>query len=69
MNEIFSDIPEEVRIRTKLFFELAFSQPYPRDVIQMLKEYRDTCIDEYERDFVDFYFNMRMTQISNEEGE
>ncbi len=66
MNEIFSDIPEEVKIKTKLFFELAMAQPRITDAINTLKEYRDTCKNEEEKEFVDFYFNMRFEQMKGD---
>ncbi len=67
--EIFNDIPEEVKDKAKFWFEVAFAQPSIVSTIRMLKEYRDSCTDEYERSFVDFYFNMRMEQIAGKEGE
>lgn len=67
--EIFTEIPEDVKDKTKFWFEVAFSQINIADTIRMLKEYRNSCENEYERDYVDFYFNMRMAQINGEEGE
>lgn len=66
MTEIFADIPEEVRIKTKLFFELAMAQPYVVDVINTLKEYIDTCTNEEEKEYADFYFNMRFEQMKGD---
>lgn len=68
MIEIFNDISEEVKARAKFWFEVAFAQSSMKNTITMLKEYRDSCNDEHERDFVDFYFNMRMEQLIEKEG-
>ena len=65
--EIFKEIPDEVKNNTKFWFEIALTQQDPRDTIKMLKEYRDSCENEDERDYVDFYFNMRMESIINGE--
>lgn len=66
MIEIFNDIDEEVKSKAEFWFEVAFAQSNLKDTLNMLKEYRDSCEDEYERDFVDFYFNMRMEQLIGE---
>jgi hypothetical protein len=34
-------------------------------IVKILNDYTNTCIDEEERDFVNFYFNMRMEQMLN----
>ena len=67
MIEIFADIPEETKNKAKFWFEVAFAQPSAHSTIKMLKEYRDSCANEYERDYVDFYFNMRMENMINGE--
>ena len=68
MIEIFNEIPEDAKAKAKFWFEVAFAQSNIKDTIKMLKEYRDSCENEYERDFVDFYFNMRMEQLIGEKA-
>ena len=63
VSEIFVNIPEEVKERTKLVADFALTQlPLP-DAIKMLAQYANTCFDEEEQDYVAFYFNMRFEQL------
>lgn len=65
MIEIFNNIPKEVRDNAKFWFEVALSQTDAKDTIRMLSEYRNSCENEEEQEFVDFYFNMRFEQLMN----
>lgn len=66
MIEIFNDIPEDIKKRAEFWFEVAFSQKNMNRTINMLKEYRDSCTDEYERAYVDCYFETRMRELKGE---
>ena len=67
MFEIYSDIDESVKKQAKFWFEIAMCQPEAAQTFRMLKEYRDSCDDPYEREFVDFYFKVRMEEILGRE--
>ena len=64
--EIFTDIPEYTKQQAAAWFELAFRQPDAIRAVNMLKEYRDSCLNDREREFVDFYFNMKMEEMRQE---
>jgi hypothetical protein len=32
----------------------------------MIDDYRNSCLNEREKEFVDFYFNFRLKNLSNE---
>ena len=64
--EIFNDIPEEIKQQTKFWFEVALSQPEIINAVSMLKEYRDSCSNEYEKSYVDCYFETRMRELIGE---
>lgn len=66
MTEIFENIPEYVKKQTECFVDLALQQKDLFSTINALKEYRNTCSNDEERDFLDFYFSMRMEQLKNE---
>lgn len=65
MIEIFENIPEEVKSRAAFIFDMAMRQKYVPDIIKVLNEYTDTCSDEEEREFVEFYFTMRFEELMN----
>lgn len=66
MVEIFANIPEEVKEQTRLIANFIFSQLEPEAGLKFMESYISSCQDEEEKEFVRFYFNMRMEQILNE---
>ena len=66
MIELFPDIPEQVRKNAEFMFEMALKQKNILSTIKVLNEYTETCSSEEEKEFVEFYFNMRMEQLLNE---
>ena len=66
MVEIFEDIPQKVRDQAEFIFELALLQPDFISAIKTLNDYTNICSDDREREFVEFYFNMRMESLLNE---
>lgn len=69
MTEIFEDISDEVKLGAELVFNAAVQSHDPIKMVQMLNDYTDNCATDYERSFVQFYFNMRMEQIYNESND
>ena len=66
MVELFADIPNRIREQAKFWVDLALQQNNPADTIKMVADYANSCINEEEREFVDFYFKMRLQQLENE---
>lgn len=65
MVEIFSNIPQYVKDGAKVTFDVAMRQPNMYYSILALKEYVESCNSDEEKEFIDFYFNMRMEQLKN----
>lgn len=66
MVEIFEDIPQRVKDQAELIFELALLQPNFISAVKTLNDYTNICVDDREREFVEFYFNMKMESLLNE---
>ena len=66
MEELLPQISESIRERTKFVFDMALLQRTPWEMIKVLNEYTQTCIDPEEKEFTQFYFNMRMEQLKND---
>ena len=66
MIEIFTNIPEEVKEQTKLIVNFIFSNFEPEAGLKFMESYIASCENEEEKDFIRFYFNMRMEQLLNE---
>ena len=66
MVEIYKDIPEEVRRQTELVANFIFSTLEPEAGLKFMESYIASCENEEEKEFIRFYFNMRMEQLLNE---
>ena len=66
MVEIFANIPEEIREQTRLIANFIFSQLEPEAGLKFMESYISSCQNEEEKEFVRFYFNMRLEQLLNE---
>ena len=69
MTELYADIPDEVREGAEFIVNLALAQRNPLSAVRMVKEYADSCLNDYEKEFVDFYFNLRLEQLRNENSD
>lgn len=66
MTEIYSDIPDEVKEGVEFIVNLALLKKNPIATVKMVRDYANTLLSDYEREYVDFYFNLRLEQIRNE---
>ena len=66
MVEIFYDIPPHIKELAKNWVDLALQQTNPFDAVKMISNFADSCSTEEERDFVDFYFKLRLERLLNE---
>lgn len=66
MIELFTDIPDYVKIQSKFWVDLALQQRDALAAVKMIDDYRNSCLNEREKEFVDFYFNFRLKNLSNE---
>ena len=63
MIEIFTDIPNEIKDGAELIFDSALSAHNPAKMVKILNDYVNLFPEEEYREFINFYFNMRMRQI------
>lgn len=66
MEELFSEIPEDIRARTAFWIEMALKQKNILDGLKMLAEYTESCANEEEKNYIDFCLNTKLEQLSNE---
>ena len=65
MIEIFENVPEYTKIQTEFWVNLALKQRNFIDGLQMLDDYRKSCLNDKEREFVDFYLSMEIEKRLN----
>lgn len=66
MVELFTNIPEEIKIQTELVANFVFNNFEPEAGLKFIQSYISSCQDEEEQDFIRFYFNMRLEQLFKE---
>ena len=65
MTELFTNLPESVKRKTEQFVDMTLAQDDPFDIVNILNEYTENCQNEEEREFVQFYINMRLEEMKN----
>ena len=63
MIELFNNISKTVKKETEFWVEAAILFFNPLEAAQIILNYQNTLQTEEEKDFVNFYFNMRMLQL------
>lgn len=68
MTELFADVSKQVKDRAKFWVDIALLNPDPIARAQEILKFRSSLEREDEKEFVDFYVNMRALQ-ARDEGE
>ena len=63
--EIFQDISKELKACAEFIFNMATRQINPQSALKILNNFTNSCVNEEEKQFVEFYFNLRMEQLLN----
>lgn len=66
MIELFADLSDEVKRRNEYIVDFAIKTFEPQQCFNFLSSYAHSCENEEEKQFIDFYFQLRMEQILNE---
>lgn len=67
MIELFANVSKKVKDETKFWVDIAMLNPNPQEGAKEILAYQNTLKTEEEKDFVDFYFNLRMLQEREDE--
>lgn len=70
MIELFAELPEEIKERSKAIIDYAIANFKPEMGIKFLQGYINSCENLEEQEFINFYFQLRMEQlfVNNSEG-
>lgn len=66
MMELFPNISDEIREKTKSWIDLVLMQNNIINAIKAFKAYKDSCRNDEEKAFIDFYFKTRLETLINE---
>lgn len=65
MTELFTELPDNVKHQAEKFVDMTLQNDDPFDIVNILNEYTNSCQSEEEREFVQFYINMRLEEMKN----
>ena len=65
MNELFTDIPDKNKKMIEFMVDNSLDLKNISKNMNNLTEFRNNCSD-LEKDFMDFYFNLKLEKIKNE---
>ena len=65
MTELFTELPDNVKRQAEKFVDMKLQNDDPFDIVNILNEYTESCQSEEEREFVQFYINMRLEEMKN----
>lgn len=68
MEEIFKNISEQFKTDADFIFNMAINAKTPIEGVKLLNNYTNSFINEEKRDFLYFYFNMRLEALKNEDS-
>ena len=66
MEELFANISEQVRARTKFWIDMALIQPDLVSALKTIKSYLDFCNTEEEKEYVIFNLISVMERLQDE---
>ena len=66
MTEIFYNISKKQKDNAEFIFNLALQEKDILSTLNLLNTYTNFCPTEEEQKFIEFYFNMRLEQLKNE---
>ena len=64
MVELFADVPAHIKEQAELWVNLALRQNNPVKAMKIMEEFRP-MLNDREKEFVDFYFNLRLEKLKN----
>ena len=68
MTELFENVSKQTKERAKFWVDIALLNPDPQARAMEVIKFRNSLQTEEEKDFVDFYVNLRALQ-ARDEGE
>ena len=69
MIEIFNNISQKTKEQVRFWVNVALTKENPMDAAKVISNFSKTLKTEEEQNFLDFYFNMRLLQLKEDEEQ
>ena len=67
MTEIYPNLPVTFKKQAAFIIDLSLRQSNPVKAIQMIKNFSDTCTTAEEKDFIQFYLDLKKLEVEPED--
>ena len=67
MIELFTELPQEIKDGIRTYIDLVLKDFQLLDAAKIISEFANTCTNEEEQDFIDFYFNLKLEEMQKKE--
>ena len=68
MEELFSDVSTTFKKQVAFLVERALYEEDILKAVKMIKDFTDTCINESEKDFIQFYLQLKSLELEEDES-
>lgn len=68
MIELFKEIPIEIKDMITKIIDYTFDNFELQQCAEIVAEFANSCTVEEEKNFIDFYFTLKMEQLKNEDN-
>lgn len=63
MVELFTELPQEIKNGIRMYVDSVLEDFQLLNAAKVISEFANSCNDEEEQDFVDFYFNLKLEEM------
>lgn len=67
MIELFVELPQEVKDKIRTYVDSVLKDFQLLDAAKIINEFANSCTDEEEQNFIDFYFNLKLEEMQKGE--
>ena len=67
MIELFVERPQEVKDKIRTYIDSVLKNFQLLDAAKIINEFANSCTDEEEQNFIDFYFNLKLEEMQKGE--
>ena len=67
MEELFPDVSTTFKKQVAFLVERALYEEDILKAVKMIKDFTDTCINESEKDFIQFYLQLKSLELEEED--
>jgi len=69
MIELFTELPQEIKDGIRMYINSALKDFRLLDAAKVISEFANSCNNEEEQNFIDFYFNLKLEEMQMQDSK